>query len=110
MHSCEICQLTKVAKRNKSAIFYSEPRLADKPILLNKMNHTICINLHQATSAGLGRLAAVLLDVVTGGLGIAASVVRAFEVIAARVRVEWFCACQVMTAKYITRTVQRRII
>ena len=52
------------------------------------------MNLHQAASAGLGRLAAVVLDVEAGGLGIAASVVRAREVGTTRVRVEGFCTCR----------------
>ena len=53
-----------------------------------------CINLHQSASAGLRGLATIGLDVVAGGLGIAASVVRALEVSTARVRVEGFCACR----------------
>lgn len=44
----------------------------------------------QSASAGLRGLATIGLDVVAGGLGIAASVVRALEISTARVRVEGF--------------------
>ena len=50
----------------------------------------LVVNLHLTTGTGLGRLAAVCLNVVAGSLGVATGVVRAFQIGSARVRVEWF--------------------
>jgi hypothetical protein len=47
------------------------------------------INLHLATGTGLGRLAAISIDIVARGLGVASGVVRTFEVVPTTVRVEW---------------------
>ena len=45
-------------------------------------------NLHLTTGTGLGRLAAVCLNVVAGSLGVATGVVRAFQVGATGIWIE----------------------
>ena len=48
----------------------------------------LVVNLHLTTGTGLGRLAAVCLNVVAGSLGVATGVVRAFQVGATGIWVE----------------------
>ena len=76
--------------RNHGVKRQDKPMLAIQ-IMIAPCTCISCINLHQSASAGLRGLATIGLDVVAGGLGIAASVVRALEVSTARVRVEGFC-------------------
>ena len=53
----------------------------------------LVVNLHLATGTGLGRLAAVCLNVVACGLGVATGVVRAFQVGTTGIWIEGlFCA------------------